>query len=788
MSTYTNRASFSSRPNFKLDIEAVVSGTTVTMRAYAVRTGSETTTPFANSGSGSSRTYNFGGNSSSPSSGSADWVFDFRPAGSSSSSNPYTVGVWSSGITRTLSASSTITVTASMSLLGSASVSVFVPIVTTPAPSFSGSFASGTAGSFYSSSVTVSDASSVSISSGSLPSGLSGSFSGSTYTVSGTPSTAGTSNFTLSASGGGGTTNQSYSISIAQPAPAPPSWSSNFPAATIGVGYSGSASVFSSSFVTWGFNTAPSIPGLSLSYNGTTGFTLSGTPTTVGTYSFSATATDDFGQSTFQSFSISVTQPVPVISANIPNSGTVNVFYSGSASATNSPSSWSLGGTLPPGVSGSASGSNYSISGTPTTAGTYNFSLTASNSGGSDTESFSITVSAPANPTWSSTANFANGKVGTAYYHTRTASNATSITNASTTAPGLSASASGSSTLVVSGTPSAAGTYTVSATANGQSGTSPANLNVSIVIAPTTPPVWVDQTVSTNFVVGTAYSDGVSATNATSYAVASGALPAGISLNSSNGSITGTPTTKQFFNFSLQATNLDGTITSAIFSGTTSAPPVWIDQTLAGFSQGRAYSDGVSATSPISSSPTVYAVASGSLPAGISLNTSTGTVTGTPTGTGNFSFSISATNSDGTISASFSGAILLPPNWIDNELGSFVETVLYSDSVVATNSPTYSVITGALPTGITLNSSTGLVSGTPTTVGQVFSFTIRAQNADGSVTQAFSGTVQPDLGGGIKLYDGTGWSNKEIYAYDGEAWVQGRVYRYNGNIWVKSLF
>ena len=87
-----------------------------------------------------------------------------------------------------------------------------------------------------------------------------------------------------------------------------------------------------------------------------------------------------------------------------------------------------------------------------------------------------------------------------------------------------------------------------------------------------------------------------------------------------------------------------------------------------------------------------------------------------------------------------------------------------------------------------MNSSTGLVSGTPTTVGQTFSFTIRALNADGSITQAFNGTVQPDLGGGIKLYDGTAWGNKEIYAYDGEAWVQGRVYRYNGTIWVKSLF
>jgi hypothetical protein len=95
-------------------------------------------------------------------------------------------------------------------------------------------------------------------------------------------------------------------------------------------------------------------------------------------------------------------------------------------------------------------------------------------------------------------------------------------------------------------------------------------------------------------------------------------------------------------------------------------------------------------------------------------------------------------------------------------------------------------LTGTLPTGIThLN---GALTGTPTTVNQAFNFTITATNDDGFVSQAFSGTVQPDLGGGIKVFDGATWGNKEIYAYDGAEWVLGRVHRYNGSIWVKSLF
>ena len=708
MATYSGEGSFSSRPNFKLQVSVSVSGTTATMTAVAVRTGSETTTPFSNPGTSARRTYSFT-NSSSPTSGSAEWVFDFRPAGSSSSSNPYTVGVWSSGVTRTLSASSTVTVTASMSLLGSASVSVNVPIVTTPAPSFIGSFASGTAGSPYSSSITINDANSVTVSAGSLPPGLSGNLSGSTYTLSSSnATTAGTYNFTLSATGDGGTRTQSYSISIAQPA--------------------------------------------------------------------------------------------PVISSNMPSTGTVNVLYSGSASATNSPSSWSLGGTLPPGVIGNASGSTYSISGTPTSSGTYNFSLTASNGGGSDTESFSVSIAAPPQPSWTSTAAFASGKVNQGYYQTRTASNTTSITGASTTAPGLIATASGSSTLILQGTPTASGTFGVSATANGTSGTTPASLSTTVTIAPLAPPSWTDTSLSTDFRVGQSYAttssgnNTLSATNSATFSISGGSLPSGISASRSlSGStaiytLTGTPSTRGPFSFIVRASNSDGTASPDLtFSGNVTHPPLWVDQTLAGFSQGRSYSDSLS----VSTSTTVtWTVSAGSLPAGIitttsGTNTNTLSFSGFPIGTGAYSFTITANNGDGTLSKSFSGNILLPPNWVDDQLGSFIEDNLYSDSVVATNSPTYA-LTGTLPTGI--SHSNGVVSGTPTTVGQSFNFTITASNADGSVSQTFSGTVQPDLGGGIKVFSGSAWDNKIIHAYDNDAWVEGTLYMFNGSVWAKSVF
>jgi hypothetical protein len=182
-------------------------------------------------------------------------------------------------------------------------------------------------------------------------------------------------------------------------------------------------------------------------------------------------------------------------------------------------------------------------------------------------------------------------------------------------------------------------------------------------------------------------------------------------------------------------------------------------------------------------------VSAGTLPVGISLNSTTGAVTGTPTGTGAYNFTIRAANSFGAITANFTGNIKLPPNWIDNQLGSFINGVAYSDSVAASNSPTYSVSAGTLPAGISLASSTGVVSGTPTgSVGTNVSFTITATNTDGSISQAFTGTIQPDLGGNLKLFANGAWSDKEVYAYDGTTWVRGTVHIFNGTSWSKSVF
>lgn len=84
----------------------------------------------------------------------------------------------------------------------------------------------------------------------------------------------------------------------------------------------------------------------------------------------------------------------------------------------------------------------------------------------------------------------------------------------------------------------------------------------------------------------------------------------------------------------------------------------------------------------------------------------------------------------------------LAPSWIDTTLGSMTNCDVYSDQVLASGIPvpTYSVSSGSLPAGLSLNSTTGAITGTPTVSG-AYSFSITATNLVASISQSFTGTV-----------------------------------------------
>jgi len=135
--------------------------------------------------------------------------------------------------------------------------------------------------------------------------------------------------------------------------------------------------------------------------------------------------------------------------------------------------------------------------------------------------------------------------------------------------------------------------------------------------------------------------------------------------------------------------------------------------------------------------PYTYGVTGDTLPTGLTLNTATGIVSGTPTDTGRVIFTVSAT---GTSGGSDSKQIAMriapesnPVHVIYDTLMTGVQFISYQDSVIVRGGSkpyTYGVTSDSLPAGLTLNTNTGIVSGTPTDSGRV-TFTVSATGASG---------------------------------------------------------
>jgi len=219
------------------------------------------------------------------------------------------------------------------------------------------------------------------------------------------------------------------------------------------------------------------------------------------------------------------------------------------------------------------------------------------------------------------------------------------------------------------------------------------------------------------------------------------AMPPGLTLNS-NGAITGTPTAAGSYDIDILATDsamapvtqvkfrrFALTITEPVFAITT-------DAALPFGTVGTQYTQALAAangTPPYAN----WIVTTGALPAGLTLLQSTGVISGTPTTPGTFNFTVQARDSE-TEPRIASKAFTLTVNpatpaplviTTSNPLMSGNEQLAYTQALAASGgTPPYvnwrlAVGAGTLPNGLSLNSATGVITGTPTISG-TFTFAI----------------------------------------------------------------
>ena len=252
---------------------------------------------------------------------------------------------------------------------------------------------------------------------------------------------------------------------------------------------------------------------------------------------------------------------------------------------------------------------------------------------------------------------------------------------------------------------------------------------------------------------GTAYSQTIHATGGSgtyTFNTTTGTLPTGLTLNSSSGVLSGTPSATGDFSFTVTATDTLGGSASQAYTVTIAPATVTTltlsPTTLPNGDVAAAYSQTITATG--GTGPYTFATTSGTLPTGLTL-ASSGVLSGTPTATGSFSFTITGTDSatpahtgSQAYTVTINAAVAITTTTLPNG----TQGTAYSQTIHATGGSgtyTFNTTTGTLPTGLTLNSSSGVLSGTPSATGG-FSFTVTATDTlGGSASQAYTVTIAP---------------------------------------------
>ena len=230
------------------------------------------------------------------------------------------------------------------------------------------------------------------------------------------------------------------------------------------------------------------------------------------------------------------------------------------------------------------------------------------------------------------------------------------------------------------------------------------------------------------------------------WTVNNGSLPQGLTLGAGTGSVAGTPSSSGTSTFSIQvrdskqhiaSANLAITISASPSTPPTSTPAITTNS-LAGGILGKAYSAALAVAG--GTGPYQWDVSGGSLPKGLTLGASSGAVTGTPSASGTSTFTVQVRDSKQRVdSANLAIKITMsstPLAITTNSLSGGTAGTAYSATLSAAGgTPPYrwSVTSGSFPAGLSLNTSTGALTGTPGAPGK---FNVAVDVTDSSSPQA----------------------------------------------------
>ena len=577
-------------------------------------------------------------------------------------------------------------------------------------------------------------ASTFGLTAGALPAGLGLSSAG---VLSGTPTAAGSFNFTVTATDTvGATGSQAYTVIINTAVTLPvtlPNWTVQFTysQALIVTGGTGTD--------TFALTTGALPDGLTLSAAGL----VSGTPTVASTFNFTITATDSVGATGSQAYTVTINPAVTITETSLPD-WTINIAgYTQTVHSANGTGSLTLSvssGAIPTGMT--FTGATGVLAGTPTASGKFNFTLTATDSvGATGSQAYTVTINTVPTFTAATLANWTINKSG--YAQTVVVTGGTGASTFAVTAgalpDGLGLSTNGS----ISGTPTVASTFNFTITATdplGAIGTKAYTVTINT-------PLILTGTLASWTISMSSYSQSVAATGGTpavTYAVTTGTLPTGVSLSTA-GVLSGTLTATGTFVFTIVATDASGATATHQYTVKINSAIAFTTTTLPDLTAGTPFNQTILVSG--GTGTRTQAVTTGAIPTGLTLTTA-GVLSGTPTTVGNYSFTITATDAIGaTGTQAFAmsvnpGVTVSPaslPNWTVNKSG-------YSKTITSANgagTKTLSVSAGSIPTGLTFTPGTGVIAGTPTAAG-TFNFTITATDtASATGFQAYTVVINP---------------------------------------------